>query len=337
MGASLELLVFSCNNPGAVRALLEASQNHVDTTLVVDSSDPPRHRELLGLLKDLPLVRTMRAIPLGLPEPLQSFAHAQLTAEWALRLDTDERLPEGAWTHVRKAMADPRYRAYVLPRRELPSRSFSFHLRLFHWASTRFGREGYGFPEVSGDIGRFPRSLAIEHHPSDPRYPGDPAHVRSNSFLDSYLRPLDSTYLRRALGLAEGTSPGGATTPLNAPAVRVLAWMEWLRHVLTTGSTHWPTWNLRYTMAYLAYVQTLPPGERERRFSIAADIRRAGGIGPYLGLDDPSYVETLTRTFSWDLSGPELLGKLLAFRYQHQRAARSCAEIYDGGAYPRVP
>ncbi len=336
MGASLELLVFSCNNPSAVRELLEASRKHVDNILVVDSSDPPRHRELLGLLKDLPLVRTTRAIPLGFPEPLQSFAHAQITAEWALRLDADERLPEGTWTHVRNAMADPRYRAFVLPRRELPSHSFSFHLRLFHRASTRFGREGYGFPEVSGDIGRFPRSLAIEHHPSDSRYPGDPARVRSYSFLDSYLRPLDSTYARRALGLRERTSPGGSATPLSAPAVRVLAWMEWLRCVLTTGSTHWPTWNLRYTMAYLAYVQSLPPGERERRFSIAADIRRAGGIGPYLGLDVPSYVETLTQSFPWDLSGPELLGKLLAFRYQHQRIARSCAEIY-GGAQPRDP
>jgi hypothetical protein len=90
----MKLLIFSRNNPEDVRALVDASQAAVDRNPVVDSSDPSRHGKLRDNISGNPPVRILCVGPLGHPKPFQSYVHAHLSADRALHLDSDERLPE---------------------------------------------------------------------------------------------------------------------------------------------------------------------------------------------------------------------------------------------------
>ena len=68
---------------------------------------------------------------------------------------------------------------------------------------------------------------------------------------------------------------------------------------------------------------------REELVAIARDLKSEGGLFPYLGLSNPSYLERLTAGFRWDLRGIDVYMNLLRYRYRHGQPAESVYSI-DG-------
>jgi hypothetical protein len=93
-----------------------------------------------------------------------------------------------------------------------------------------------------------------------------------------------------------------------------LATIQGLRR---TGSPRFALYQLAYHRARVSYYRALSESERQVRRAITSEYRSRGGMIGYLGLDHPSRVESLTRSFTWDLDGLAVLHRLLHYRHDH--------------------
>jgi hypothetical protein len=74
-------------------------------------------------------------------------------------------------------------------------------------------------------------------------------------------------------------------------------------------------------LARLRFLEGRPEAERGQRLAIAREIQSSGGMTAYLGFDDPTYLDRLTRSWDWSSDGPALLDRLLLYRHTHGRPA----------------
>jgi hypothetical protein len=76
----------------------------------------------------------------------------------------------------------------------------------------------------------------------------------------------------------------------------------------------------------IRFFRTVPAPLWEELISTAEECRGAGGPIQYLGLQDPDYVDRLTASFSWDLSGPQVFERLMRVRHLLGRPVATCAD-----------
>jgi|GEM_PF-5776723 len=87
------------------------------------------------------------------------------------------------------------------------------------------------------------------------------------------------------------------------------------------STVYWSSFWFNYEIAKMKYFYDLSKSEQKLRVKIAREIYKSGGIIPYLGLNKTTYVENLTKTFKFDMSGIDAFKKLVLYRHFHKKAA----------------
>jgi hypothetical protein len=333
MGDRWAFLTFSRNDGDRVIGNIERLRAAVDEVVVIDSSDPEPARRLATEVEDRG-GRVVRVLPLGNVDLLRPFGVAQVRSERTIYLDADERPSQGL---VEGIPTLDRADAYVLPRRERSLGATSQHLRIFRNAAIRYRGPSFLFPEVAGNVAPAPEGVYLDHDAIYDRY-FEARRERYGAILTTEWveRPFDRSYVWNALrprsmarprGSSEADSPRAGGGVLSVPAIVLGSELIGVRETVEGRSVRWGRFLRDYERRKASEWARLPDEEKARWRVIAHEVRIAGGLREYLGLDDPAYVEQLTRGFGWDRGGPEVLRELVDHR--HRRGERRPAGPWE--------
>jgi hypothetical protein len=320
---SLALLVFTRNDGEGAISLFRENADLFDEFVLIDSSDPAEFDRLAAKLP--PGVTTVRRVlPIGYVDILRPYGVSAVRSDRVLMLDTDESISPA----LRLALPALNEKdAYILARREQSLGAFTYHLRLFRRNSVSWGAESWGFPIVRGLVGTLPRSQSIFHADEYASYLDPMGRGGRVLLLESYERPFTSDYLERMVSPIPLPAGWSRTGYLPDVAVRAALWMDFVRRLLRTGSYRLSRFTLAYDRARWAYSRSLDPIVRERRLQIHREMREAGGMTKYLGLDDSEYVDRLTASFGWDHDWRWVFETLIRYRHERGRPLESFARL----------
>jgi len=332
-GAStLGLLTYSRNDVDGVLRNVRLLRPLVDEVVVVDSSLPPQRTALSRELRP-PEERICPVPPLGVGDLLRPFGVARMSTDRVLQLDSDEVLSPELLSSLPRLLESE---AYVVPRLEVGTRGFTYHMRLFRRTCVEYLGPSCGFPRVRGRTDVLPRRLHILHHAPRGRHYWSEGDRRRRYLLSDLLeRPYDRRYLRRTLGLeargpraeSQDNTEAGGYRPLSDVAVAFSLLVEAGRALLTTASPGIARMGIEQGRERIAFWNRLTSEEKSWVADTSQGVREAGGLVQFLGLDEAAYVERLNEAFDATVDGPSLLGFLLHVRSQ-------TGHPWDGGEIP---
>jgi len=316
---SVALLTFDRNDPTRTLGLVRRLSDHVQETVVVDSSDPAPWGVLEAGLHP-PGQRAVRVIPTGYADLLQPVGVDEITSEWVFYCDPDE---EPSPDLLRRIANPEGADAFVVPRWERTLGAYTPHLRLYRREAFIAPNPAYAFPGIHGVVRKLPRNECLVHH-RDYRSALEDDYRTRVMDLESFERPVDAAWFRGALRPAfRGSSTAPPETPTSPPprpisdaAATLATAAVAARELLLTGSPASAAFRWRYHRARLRFQAELSPQERRRRSEINQATRAGGGLIRYLGFDRPQYVRSLSASFTWDLDGPTVLHRLIDFRFE---------------------
>jgi hypothetical protein len=316
---SVALLTFNRNDPKRTLGLVRRLAGAVVEAVVVDSSDPGPWESLERELSS-PGQRAVRAIPTGYADLLQPYGVDAVRAEWVFYCDPDE---EPSPDLLRRLSNPEGADAYIVPRWERTLGAFTPHLRLYRRSAFLTPDPAYAFPGIRGIVRKLPRAECLVHH-QEYRPAVDGEYSARYVDLESYERPVDSLWMRRALafgGSSPSTEGGGrrspaSSRPISGAAAATGALATAARELVRTGSPAAATFQWKYHRARIRFMGSLSPEERSRRAAITRATRAGGGLIRYLGFDRPEYVRALSESFTWDREGLEVLHRLIDYRFE---------------------
>ncbi|MCI4320861.1 MAG: hypothetical protein L3K18_00390 [Thermoplasmata archaeon] len=331
------LLLFTRNDLPAAWEQIRSLAGSVDEVVVVDSSDPREWEATRGSAPTAVPVHVSRVLPTGYADVFHPYGVAHVSSEWTLRLDTDEDVSDALLARLRSLGAED---AYLVPRWEAQLRTITLQLRLFRTAAYAPAAPAYAHPRIRGTVRVLPRAERIVHRADFRDYSAGGGRARRYVGVESYERPF-AEEARSAGSAGPGTASdsvpsadGGVRPrtlrPLSPVAARVRLGAETVRNGLSTLSPRSARFIWSYGMVRLRYEESLPPGDREARLRIAADIRAHESMTRYLGFDDIPYVDRLSQSWDWTADGPTLLERLLRYRYAHGHPLRAFSDLAAG-------
>ncbi len=330
---SLGLLTYTLNDLPAALPNLERLRPYVTESVVIDSSTPahvdrwrPEVERLGG--------RIVRVLPLCSSDLLRPFAATEVRSDRVVEIDTDEE-PTGALLDRLGRLGDAD--AYVVPRYEAQLRMFTAQLRVYRPSALRYVGPSYGFPNVQGTVETLDRREHLVHRADFTKYLEQRGRWERNFLQDSLQRPYTHAFFEDSLtlrlrgfalvppGLHRLASP--PEVPLGAAALEAALLFRYILDLTVRGGPSWARFQYRYDRAKLRYIRALPAEERALRTEAAEEIRRAGGLIRYLGLDDAGRIRRWTESFDWTRTGPEVLRELVRERY------RDASKAFGGDQY----
>ncbi len=258
----------------------------------MDSSEPGQRDLLRHALR--PSAETIcPTVPVGNVDLLRPFGLSRATQERVLLLESDERVCPALRLALPELVGAD---GYVVPRKELASGGYSYHLRLYRRTRTRYSGRSHAFPVVEGRVEVLPRELHIEHHIPRPKEYWHSADRARRYLLSDFLeRPYDRSYLEEAAGRASKATHGEVRA-LSNPQILLAHLLEALRELLRSGSPGLARLRWEHGRVRRAYVRSLSEARRAWLLEVADQVRKAGGLTRFLGMDDVEYVEWLSST-----------------------------------------
>lgn len=328
--SSLGVLLYTRNDGDGVLRHLETLRSIADEIVVVDSSAPENRARLAAELQ-APRERVIAAPPLGNVDLLRPFGVSRMTSDRVLLLDSDEEISEPLRRRVRDLDGAD---AYVLPRWETGLRGFTHHMRLVRRTRIRFFGPSCGFPQVLGTTQVLPRPLHLVHHvPSGREFWSSRDRERRYLLSDLLERPFDGDFLARQLHVWPRPGPIGPASARAASARESSPPARWFglvvdgaRALLTTQSAGLVRLRIEEGLRRIRSWESLSDSERSWYLATSSDVRSAGGLARYLGLDDPAYVERLNSAFDGTADGPGVLRFLVESRSRDGRPWEAVAQ-----------
>ena len=332
---SIALLMFSIDDSEGILRNIQDLESSVDEIVIVDSSasdvssDLRRRVEAYG-------GKLYRAIPLGCADPLRPFGISKVQSEYVLVLDADEEASEPLKARLRSLRDRD---AYVLPRFEEELQSYTYHLRVFRRTAIEYRGRSFDFPDVTGSMGWLDKTHRLIHHAQYQRYFLDKERAQRYFVVENIERPFTRRYLidamtvrfgNRSLSLLPSAPAKEKQATLLSPlSIRAAIEIAFLKDLALGHGIRAATFGRHYSQAKERFLRTLAERVREEVLAIALDLNDRGGLFPYLGLSDSSYLERLTDGFRWDLRGIDVYMNLLRYRYRHGRRAESVYAIEE--------
>jgi len=328
---SVSLLMFNRNeNEGIIRNVM-LLHDAVDEIVIIDSSDPEKGEQLKESLKSFN-VKIYRALALGYADPLFYYGISKTSSDYILKLDADEEPSKGL---IKK----------------IEERNFLHSVYNIYWKTEAGYSLGYkptvlftknSIKKITGII-----HMAIEYKYATKNFPRDAYMIhhdkpKSNIIknyieIESYERPVQlyikQLKIRRKLLGKLLSLVYNLPKPVNLYFTALLiSFGGAIINILENGSdfkncsdfistVYWNFFWFNYEIAKMKYFYGLPKSEQKLRVKIAREIYKSGGIILYLGLNKTAYVENLTKTFKFDMSGIEAFKKLVLYRHFHKKAA----------------
>jgi len=309
--------MFNKNESEGVTRNVRLLHSAVDEIVVIDSSDPDKYNELENSLKSFD-VKLYRALPLGHLEPLLHYGISKTSSEYILKLDSDEEPSKEFIKLIKQKKFSNNYAVYWV---DEENHSLGYKTVLFSRDSIKeiIGRVHNGM-EFNVAAKNLPKDIKIIHHTKN-RNMG--AYLEKLLEIESYERPIP-VYLKflkhrkKYLGMVPSIFYS-FPKPFNRILTAISLGFGGKILFFNSG-VNGLSWSI-YEYQKINFFESLPINERLLRTKIAKEMIECGVI-KYLGLDKHTIVESLTKTFKWDLSGLEVFRKLLLYRYKNKKPAR---------------
>jgi hypothetical protein len=211
----LSLLTFSKNDIEDVLGLSKSLMDVCDQIVIIDSSNPKMHNELLNKTKAYKNIEVYYTLPLGYADPLRMYGLSKCKNEWILYLDTDERINNEFAKDIKNiikkdkdsndAFAIKRYEE-MKNETEKTSPMFTWQIRLFKKDKVNFKGILHEQAEVNGRLNMLDNKYYIAHMEAL-RHQGRNYGKMSIFEVFSYndLNKVMKDYIRKAFALDEGT------------------------------------------------------------------------------------------------------------------------------------
>jgi hypothetical protein len=305
--------MFNKNESEGVTRNVRLLHSAVDEIVVIDSSDPDKYNELENSLKSFD-VKLYRALPLGHLEPYLHYGISKTSSEYILKLDSDEEPSKEFIKLIKQRKFSNNCAVYWV---DEENHSLGYKTVLFSRDSIKeiIGRVHNGI-EFNVAAKNLPKNIKIIHHKKN-------GNTRVYLEIESYERPIQ-VYLKflkqrkKYLGMVPSIFYS-FPKPFNKILTAISLGFGGKILFFDSG-VNGLSWSI-YEYQKINFFESLPIHERLLRTKIAKEMIDCGVI-KYLGLDKPAIVESLTKTFKWDLSGLEVFRKLLIYRYKNKKPAR---------------
>ncbi len=313
-----------------------------DEIVIVDSSTPDNKQLLLQKKEDLKLdkVTVYPVVALGHPEPYQMYGLGKCQHDWVFYIDTDERPNEFLKRNMRSIIESVDNDAFLVRKRELSKdgkRFFdSYQRRLYKRESATYTGNVFSDPTINGKEVKLDPNNFLNHYFE---YYDNPAKSYNGYFVicayearksyDDLLditktRPLARAFLE-AYYKARDVKSDEELTKFDYKFLQmsVLYVGGELSHNLKKGklpNIGFVSSNYVYVMKEIDSLFTHPIEERQTQLAISKEIRSAGGVIKYLGVDEP-YVHNLRSEYDTKgINGVQLFTSLL--RKEHEKRQR---------------
>jgi glycosyltransferase involved in cell wall biosynthesis len=325
MGKLALVMIVKDENAGVIRNVA-ALRDHVDEIVIVDSSSPANYELLRAKLRPFD-VKLRRVIPTGYADIMRSYAMAVTDSDYVLYLDADE-LPSPSLVQQLDSLAE--YDAYWVPRFEEAFGIYTYHLRIYRKKAVRHRGANHETPLVSGVTAKLSKSSCINHEVSLFGYFTDNTKARyilNQCIIDSYQRIYTGLRISRIAPPPLNKFITQSNEALPRPMVRLIIEYDYFSTFLRVRNRTLASVNRRYALARDKFFRSLSSSEREVRLAIAKEVEASGGPTSYLGLGDVQYVEELSSTFDWKLSGVQVYEQLLRYKHYNRTRLRSFQDL----------
>ena len=313
-----------------------------DEVVIVDSSTPENKQLLLQKKEDLKFdkVKVYPVVALGHPEPYQIYGLSKCKHDWVFYIDTDERPNEFLKRNIRSIIEDANNDAFLVRKRELSKdgkRFFdSYQRRLYRRESAVYTGNVFSDPTINGKEIKLDSNNFLNHYfeyydnlaKSYNKYFVICVYESRKSYNDLLdmikTRPVTRAFLD-AYYKVRNVKPDEELTKFDYKFLQmsVLYVGGEVAHNLKKGKLP----NLSFVFSNYAYVMkeidalfTHPVGDRQIQLAISKEIRSAGGVIKYLGVDEP-YVHKLRSEYDTKgINGVQLFTSLL--REEHEKRQR---------------
>ena len=316
------LLIFNRNDVNGVLRLTKLLNDAVDEIVIIDSSDPPEYKRLMDKLTKRNLKRAVifRAIPLGYAEPLRMYGLSKVNTDYILLLDTDE-IPNTKL--IEKLRYHDEYDGYVINRYEVALKIVTKQLRLFKRKKILFRGIIHENPEVLGQRSKLPDDEYILHMVG-----------KLNALMPNYSRymviELFSRYpyllnnlLIRSFRRRIYYMNTNIINILNA--ILILTYYKAISLFQLRDADMW----FPYFMNLFKVFMNIPNRYQKVLIDISREIYESDGIISYLCLNNPSIVESLTETYTWNLPGHKVFQYLILYRYKYKKCATNFKDVLE--------
>ncbi|ADN50927.1 glycosyltransferase [Vulcanisaeta distributa] len=318
---SYGLLIFNRNEVVGTLRLIKLLNNTVDEIVIIDSSDPPKYRELMDrLMKYGSKIIVFKTIPLGHVEPLRMYGLSKISTDYVLLLDTDEIPNDKLIINLRRYNE---YDGYIINRYEVALRTISEQVRLFKRNKVLFRGIIHENPEILGSKAKLSNGEYIIHLAGKlnasasnyskyiiielfSRYP----YLLNNLLINRFKR---KTYYK-------------STTIVHVlNAILILIYFKAMSLLKPGDAEMW----FSYFMDLLKIFINIPSKYRKILMNISQEIYENNGIINYLCLNNPNIVESLTGTYTWDIPGHKVFQYLILYRYKYKKCAQDFNDVLN--------
>ena len=322
---SLALLMFNLNqNEGVIRNI-NLLKDIVDEVLIVDSSTEANYLDLYSAVKQNSTIQIIRIFPIGYVEPFRMLAIKSIKSDIVLYLDADEEPNIQLLTFLKKLenISIEICGFYVL-RYDVKSRFYEYLLRVFRNNCVEFKGTIHETPTITGKTMKLDDDVFILHNNHDE---SEPHNRFQYMVVESYERPFTKFYLTNLSGGRKFyrtimTEKNEIIPILSAYLITILeTLLTFALNCVTADHLRKRAYRkakfvFHYNVAKAKFFYGLKERDKIIRIRISEEIIRWGGVIKYLNLDDPKYVENLTKSFRWNKRGVEVFEILVKYRFE---------------------
>lgn len=150
---TIAAVLISCNDASVIEACLQSVASWVDEIVVVDMYSTDGTREIVKRYTS----RLVDHERLSYADPIRNFALAQVTSDWIVMLDPDERLPTPLALELQRIAATQAYDVVQIPFQSVffgtvahsPLGDDGMHARFFRAGALFWPPEVHGHPDLS--------------------------------------------------------------------------------------------------------------------------------------------------------------------------------------------
>lgn len=322
------LLIFSFNSNDDVLRLFRSLKGSVDEIIIIDSSDNEQYHSLCSSIGEA--AKVYRVIPLGITDLYRSYATSKIRSEYVLNLDCDEAAtPE----FIRDFRSLNSASAYLVGWHHVKIEETAKKLILYRNGSVTYMGHVFESPKVKGPTVDISSSYQILHYADfEGGYGAEHSRYERYFFYEAIGRPFTWKTLLREINLnfLAGRLGKDLTDELMQPsyvskAIILGAYIE--RIIRRPEQKNVARFLLQYGFDRVTYFSRLNKNQKKLFVSISNRVYEHDGLAHYLGLDDPNYLDDLTKTFDWKTKGIDVARKLIMFRFLEGKPLSSFLEM----------
>ncbi len=310
----LSILIFSRNEPGRVKTLVDDLIGIADEIVVIDSSDGEDRKRTESINGGK--VKVYHTVPTGFPDIFRTYAFKKCTNEWIFYIDTDEKTSDELKSGIRKLISNTSASGFLINRVNYyiarnggikKYGSSDYQLRLFKRSKAASTGYPHEFVKINGNVETINKRMLIEHIHGDVDWHRNLMLTREiprAKYMNrlSY-KDVGELFSKRPASkllafFVKRHNPHAEISPFYYKALLI---GKIVNRIGMYAKDHEPInmAELYYTYKYemLGINEFFKEDENDRKlqFDICEEMRKAGGPTKYLSFDKESVIKALNK------------------------------------------